>query len=174
MKKLLIIIALLALIAVTSWAQSRPSRGDSGLATALTVLVLSGSMVFVKVVIARRKGKSSGWLAILSAIPFVGLLINIYLASLTDKEILDKINRILELHDKSETSRSTRTSHRKDPMKALGHHRLVRQFHTGAARRPIRSGGVIAYKSSGEFLRLQQHAYYLPLLSPYVRVNSVF
>ena len=53
-------------------------------------------------------------------------------------------------------------------------YRLVRQFHAGAARRPIRSGGVIAYRSSGEFLRLQQHAYYLPLLSPYARVNSVF
>jgi hypothetical protein len=34
-------------------------------------------------------------------------------------------------------------------------YRLVRQFHAGAARRPIRSGGVIAYQSSGEFLRLR-------------------
>jgi len=32
-------------------------------------------------------------------------------------------------------------------------YRLVRQFHTGAARRPIRGGGLIAYQSSGEFLR---------------------
>ena len=30
---------------------------------------------------------------------------------------------------------------------------LVRQFHAGAARRLIRRGGVIAYQSSGEFLR---------------------
>ena len=36
-------------------------------------------------------------------------------------------------------------------------YRLVGQFHAGAARRPIRSGGVIAYQSSGEFLRFHPH-----------------
>jgi hypothetical protein len=36
-------------------------------------------------------------------------------------------------------------------------YRLVRQLHPGAARRPIRSGGLIAYQSSGEFLRFHPH-----------------
>jgi hypothetical protein len=35
--------------------------------------------------------------------------------------------------------------------------RLVGQFHAGGARRPIRSGSVIVYQSSGEFSRFHPH-----------------
>ena len=34
---------------------------------------------------------------------------------------------------------------------------LVRQFHIGTARRPVHSGDVSAYQSSGEFLREDPH-----------------
>ena len=40
---------------------------------------------------------------------------------------------------------------------------MVRQFHAGAARRPIRSGGVIAYQSSEELFRLNPHSHALIL-----------
>ena len=51
---------------------------------------------------------------------------------------------------------------------------MIQRFYNAAAGRKIHSAAVIAYASAGEFARLQQHAYYLPLLSPYARVNSVF
>ncbi|MCJ7798052.1 MAG: transposase, partial [Thermoleophilia bacterium] len=40
---------------------------------------------------------------------------------------------------------------------------LVRQFHVGTARRPVRSGDVSAYQTSGEFLRWNPHFHCLVL-----------
>ena len=46
--------------------------------------------------IAKRKGKSISMYGWLSIIPPVGLLLSIYLISLMDREIVEKINLILK------------------------------------------------------------------------------
>ena len=51
---------------------------------------------------------------------------------------------------------------------------LITTFYSAAAGKPISSAAILAYQPFGDALRLQQHAYYLALLSPCARVNSVF
>jgi hypothetical protein len=46
--------------------------------------------------IAKRKGKSAAEFGWLSVIPFVGYFIAIYLVSLTDKALMDKVDKIIE------------------------------------------------------------------------------
>ena len=51
---------------------------------------------------------------------------------------------------------------------------ILMSFFSQAAGRTLRCAMVVSHQTFGEFGVLQQHAYYLPLLSPYARVNSVF
>ncbi len=63
----------------------------------ITFGLLTIPMAILNASIAKRKGKSSSEFGWLSIIPFVGYLLTIYLVSLTDKALLDKIDKILNI-----------------------------------------------------------------------------
>ena len=62
----------------------------------VTFVLISIPFAILNTYIARRKGRSGAVYGWLSVIPMVGQLLAVYLLSLTDKELLDKVDRILE------------------------------------------------------------------------------
>jgi hypothetical protein len=82
--KLFFVVVALALITVTCWAGGSYDRAD--LTRALGLLAISLFTLIVNAIIARRKGRRlTGWYLIVSAIPFLGLLLTLYLYSQPDK-----------------------------------------------------------------------------------------
>ena len=76
---------------------SNASGGGAQLMTMLvTFVMIAIPIAILNANIAKRKGKSAAQFGWLSVIPFVGYFIAIYLVSLTDKALLDKVDRILE------------------------------------------------------------------------------
>jgi hypothetical protein len=80
----------------------------SGAGTQLiTMLVTFGLLmlpiVFLNAAIAKRKGRSRVKYVLLSLIPLVGYFLLWNLISLPDKDLMDKINQILQLVEKSPT-----------------------------------------------------------------------
>ncbi len=77
------------------------SSAGSGGAQLITMLVtftiIMIPIAILNAAIARRKGKSAAQFGWLSVIPFVGYFLAIYLLSLTDKALQDKVDRILEM-----------------------------------------------------------------------------
>lgn len=70
--------------------------GGAQLVTMLfTFVILMIPVVVLNVSIAKRKGKNAAEYGWLSVIPFVGYFLAIYLISLTDKSLQDKVDRIL-------------------------------------------------------------------------------
>ena len=63
----------------------------------IPLILITIPFIFLNAAIASRKGKNTFLYAILSIIPFVGLYLAIYLLSLTDKSLQDKIEKILNL-----------------------------------------------------------------------------
>ena len=61
-----------------------------------TFAILMIPIIVLNVLIAKRKGKNAAEYGWLSVIPFVGYFLTIYLLSLTDKALQDKVDRILE------------------------------------------------------------------------------
>lgn len=53
-------------------------------------------LAFVNANIAKRKGRSKTFYGWMSIIPFVGMFMCLFLISLTDKAVVDKIDRLLE------------------------------------------------------------------------------
>ena len=51
--------------------------------------------------IAKRKGKSGARFGWLSVIPFVGYILAIYLISLTDKAVIEKLDQLLKNTEKA-------------------------------------------------------------------------
>jgi len=66
----------------------------------LTFLILSVPTIILNATLAKRKGKSRALFAWLSVIPYVGFFLMFYLISLPDKEIIEKIDKILSLLEK--------------------------------------------------------------------------
>lgn len=68
-----------------------------GLASFIPLLILTIPIVIFNIFLAQRKGKNPLSYGALSLIPLVGFYIGLYLASLTDKSISDKIDKIINL-----------------------------------------------------------------------------
>jgi hypothetical protein len=81
-------------------------NGTSGGVQLITMLVtffLFGiPIAFLNASIARRKGRSAAAFGWLSMIPFVGIYLAIYLVSITDKELRDNVDKILEFFEKKQ------------------------------------------------------------------------
>jgi len=77
---------------------SSASGGGAQLITMLvTILIIMIPIAILNATIAKRKGKNAAEFGWLSVIPFVGYFVAIYLLSLTDKALQDKVDRILEI-----------------------------------------------------------------------------
>ena len=73
-----------------------PLAGGGQLITMIIPFLIIGiPTAILNANIAKRKGKSSAFHGWMSLIPFVGFLLAIYLVSLSDKDLVDKIERIL-------------------------------------------------------------------------------
>jgi hypothetical protein len=75
--------------------------GTGGGGTQLITMLVTFGLIMVPIAIlnatiAKRKGKSAAEFGWLSAIPLVGYFVSIYLISLTDKALMDKVDKILE------------------------------------------------------------------------------
>jgi uncharacterized membrane protein (GlpM family) len=76
---------------------SNAGGGGAQLITMLvTFMLIAIPIAFLNANIAKRKGKSAAEFGWLSVIPFVGYFVAIYLVSLTDKALMDKVDKILE------------------------------------------------------------------------------
>lgn len=60
------------------------------------ILFVSVPLMIVNYIMAKRKGKEPILFCLLSIFPFVGIPFAIYLLSLLDKKVEDKINKIYE------------------------------------------------------------------------------
>lgn len=63
----------------------------------IPLLIMSIPIIIFNVFLARRKGKSLLLYGILSVLPPIGFFLAVYLASLTDKSISKKIDKIINL-----------------------------------------------------------------------------
>jgi hypothetical protein len=63
----------------------------------IPIMIMTVPILILNIFIALRKGKNSVLFGILSLLPLVGFYIAIYLSSLTDKSIEEKIDKILNL-----------------------------------------------------------------------------
>ena len=63
----------------------------------IPLFIMTIPILILNIFIALRKGKNSVLFGILSLLPLVGFYIAIYLSSLTDKSIDEKIDKILNL-----------------------------------------------------------------------------
>ncbi|MEA2031568.1 MAG: hypothetical protein U9Q16_00925 [Patescibacteria group bacterium] len=63
----------------------------------IPLIIMIIPLIILNIFIAIRKGKNSVLFGILSLLPLVGFYIAIYLSSLTDKSIDEKIDKILNL-----------------------------------------------------------------------------
>jgi hypothetical protein len=71
------------------------SAGGSMITMLITFFLLMIPIAIVNAVIAKRKGRSRALYGWLSIIPLVGYYLLCYLISLPDKDLIDKIDRIL-------------------------------------------------------------------------------
>jgi hypothetical protein len=65
--------------------------------TFIPMLLMSIPILIMNIILAKRKGRNAVLYFVISIIPLAGYFAAIFLASLTDKSINDKINRILEM-----------------------------------------------------------------------------
>ncbi len=77
---------------------SSTSGGGAQLVTMLvTFVIFMIPIAVLNATIAKRKGKNAAEFGWLSVIPLVGYFVAIYLLSLTDKALQDKVDKILEI-----------------------------------------------------------------------------
>jgi hypothetical protein len=72
------------------------TNSGSVLASFLPMILLSIPFMILNGIISKRKGKNQIGYILLSLLPLVGFCLTIYLVSLLDKDIQDKINKIYE------------------------------------------------------------------------------
>ncbi len=70
---------------------------QAGFASFIPLIIFTLPIVIFNGFLAKRKGRSIVKYCILSLIPLVGFYLGLYLASLTDKSISEKIDRILSI-----------------------------------------------------------------------------
>jgi len=71
------------------------ANGSSLITVLVTFLILLIPTAILNAIIARRKGKSRALYGWISVIPFVGFYLLFFLISLPDKELIDKIDKLL-------------------------------------------------------------------------------
>jgi hypothetical protein len=74
---------------------SATATGGSLITMLITFMLIGIPIAVLNAAIARRKGRSGAKFGWLSVIPFVGYFLAIYLVSLTDKALMDKIDSIV-------------------------------------------------------------------------------
>lgn len=68
-----------------------------GFAPLIPLLIMILPIVIINIFLAKRKGRNPIFYGIFSIIPVVGIYLAIYLASLTDKSILGKIDKLIQM-----------------------------------------------------------------------------
>ena len=63
----------------------------------IPLILMTIPIVILNITIAIRKGKNPAMYGILSIIPILGFFVCLYLASLTDKSINEKIEKIIKI-----------------------------------------------------------------------------
>lgn len=71
-------------------------QNPNPLSPIIPMLIVAIPVIILNYKIAIRKGKSQGLYAILGIIPVVNFFCFLYLISLTDKELIDKLNVIYD------------------------------------------------------------------------------
>ncbi len=69
---------------------------SGGFSAFIPLIIMMIPIVILNITIAKRKGKNAVVYGIFSIIPAVGLFISVYLASLTDKSVNEKIDKIIK------------------------------------------------------------------------------
>lgn len=72
-------------------------HGTAEFAAFIPLFIMTVPIIIFNIFLSKRKGRSPFLYGILSIIPFVGLYLAIYLASLTDKIISEKIDKIISI-----------------------------------------------------------------------------
>ncbi len=72
-----------------------PATGASTITMLVTFFLILLPIAIVNAIVAKRKGRSRALYGWLSIIPLVGYFLLFFLISLPDKELMDKIDRIL-------------------------------------------------------------------------------
>ena len=75
---------------------SHSAAGAQLVTMLVTFFIILIPFAIINAIIAKRKGKSAAEFGWLSVIPMVGPFVSLYLLSLTDKVLLDKVDRIIE------------------------------------------------------------------------------
>ncbi len=65
----------------------------------LPLIILTVPIIILNISIASRKGKSPFLFGIVSLLPLVGFYVAIYLSSLTDKSLSEKIDKIMKISE---------------------------------------------------------------------------
>ena len=68
---------------------------DETFAAFLPFLLMTIPFVILNIIICPRKGKNPVLFGLLSIIPLIGVYLAIYLVSITDKSVIDKIDLII-------------------------------------------------------------------------------
>lgn len=80
------------------------STGGSLLSTLIVYIVIAIPIAILNAKIAKRKGKSEFWWGWICLFPVIGIILGyffaIYLASLPDKDIVEKLNKLLNASEK--------------------------------------------------------------------------
>jgi hypothetical protein len=79
--------------------ETATASGGSLITMLVTFLLIAIPIAILNSSIARRKGKSGAAYAWLSVLPLVGYFLAIYLISLTDRAVVEKLDRIAERLD---------------------------------------------------------------------------
>ncbi|MBN2436413.1 MAG: hypothetical protein JXK07_14215 [Spirochaetes bacterium] len=77
-----------------------PNQQPNMLVSFMPMILLTIPMIVLNCKVAKRKGRSQVLYLILSVIPIVNFFSCLYLISLTDIEVVEKLNSILEKLDK--------------------------------------------------------------------------
>ncbi len=78
------------------------SSGSQLLSMLMLPLIFSIAFVFLNASIARRKGRNPAIFGPLSIFPLVNLVLAVYLVSLPDQEMMDKLDAILKALNKEQ------------------------------------------------------------------------
>ena len=75
-------------------AAETATTGGGGFASFIPIILIGVPFVIFAAKFAKRKGKDRVPYVLMSLIPFVGLFVLMWLASLTDKVVLDRLEQL--------------------------------------------------------------------------------
>ena len=77
-----------------------PTQNPPLMVSLAPALILAIPMIILNIVTAGRKGASRVLFGILGAVPFVNIISFMYLVSLTDRAVIDALQKIMEKLEK--------------------------------------------------------------------------